>query len=117
MQRGRGEETAVPGPRTAARSCSLPAARSGRRGRMEVVRSSESSAGSNPSPDGNQPLHRQHDQDRGGGLHGLDSSDDDGESGHRRVISIEGWIILEFGVSKSAVCLSLINKLRYKNYW
>ena len=109
MQRGRGEETAVPGLRTAARSCSLPAARSGRRGRMEVVRSSESSAGSNPSPDGNQPLHRQHDQDPGGGLHGLHGGDDDeGERRRRKVILIAGWIILEFGVSQSVVCLSVI---------
>ena len=66
---------------------------------MEVVRSSESSAASNPSPDGNQPLHRQHDVDRDGDLDGGD--DDEGERGHRRMISIERWIILEFGVSQS----------------
>ena len=84
---------------------------------MEVVRSSESSAASNPSPDGNQPLHRQHAEDRDGG--DLDGGDDDeGERGHRRVISIGGWIILEFGVSQS-VCLSVqdqISMLRSQNY-
>ena len=81
---------------------------------MEVVRSSESSAASNPSPDGNQPLHRQHDVDRDGDLDGGD--DAEGERGRRRVISIGGWIILEFGVSKSAVCLSLIYMLRNKKF-
>lgn len=48
---------------------------------MEVVRSSESSAASNPSPDGNQPLHRQHDVDGDGDLDGGD--DDEGERGRR----------------------------------
>ena len=42
---------------------------------MEVGRSSESSAGCNPSPpDGNQPQHQQHDG-------GLDHDDDDGLNG------------------------------------